>query len=237
MSTLLSLDDPNVALVERVVEALGSLCDSLVLVGGCATGLLVTNTRAQRIRATADVDLVVEVTTIHDYHQAERAFAARGFRHDTSDGAPICRWRRTGVIVDLLPSQPGVLAFHNRWYPVAVVSAQRLELPGGRLIRVIAAPAFIATKLEAFHDRGNRDFTASHDLEDIITVIDGRATLVDEVLVADAELRQYLAQQFAALLASRDFVDCLPGHLPGDSASQARLPALRSRITALTSIS
>lgn len=35
-------DDPNLAILEMAVQALGELTDSLVLVAGCATGLLVT---------------------------------------------------------------------------------------------------------------------------------------------------------------------------------------------------
>jgi hypothetical protein len=35
-------DDPNLAMLEIAVQALGDLCESLVFVGGCATGLLVS---------------------------------------------------------------------------------------------------------------------------------------------------------------------------------------------------
>lgn len=45
---------------------------------------------------------------------------------------------------------------------------------------------FIATKLEAFADRGGGDFLASHDLEDITTVTDGRPELTDEAAAAPA---------------------------------------------------
>ncbi len=50
-------DNPNLAILETAVQALGKLTDSLVFVGGCATGLLVTRTRANQIRATEDVDV------------------------------------------------------------------------------------------------------------------------------------------------------------------------------------
>ena len=39
-------NDPNLQQVELVVRALGELCDELVLVGGCATGLLCTSMQA-----------------------------------------------------------------------------------------------------------------------------------------------------------------------------------------------
>lgn len=57
-------DNPNLAILELAVRALGELTDSLVFVGGCATGLLVTKARASRIRATEDVDVVAQVATM-----------------------------------------------------------------------------------------------------------------------------------------------------------------------------
>ena len=39
---------------------------------------------------------------------------------------------------------------------------------------MVTAPYFMATKIEAFYGRGGDDFLGSHDMEDIITVIDGR---------------------------------------------------------------
>jgi len=166
------MDDPNLSILLPIVQTLGDLCESLVFVGGCATGLLVTTQRAQVIRPTTDVDVVVPAVTIADYHAMERAVEARGFRHDLSDSAPICRWVMDGVHLDLMPSESGILGFHNRWYPLALQTASQFELPNTQIIRVIAAPLFLATKFEAFLGRGRNDFLASHDLEDLITVLD-----------------------------------------------------------------
>ena len=88
-------------------------------------------------------------------------------------------------------------------------------------------------KLEAFKGRGNGDFLTSHDMEDIVTIVDGRATLVDEIAASTSELRDYLAAQFAALLVNPAFMESLSGHLPGDPGSQGRLPRLRARLRTL----
>lgn len=210
------LEDPNLAMLEIVVHALGDLCESLVFIGGCATGLLVTSVRTQQIRVTEDVDVVARVATIAAYHRIEAQLTQRRFKHDISPEAPICRWIGAGVTLDVMPSEPGVLSFHNRWYPLAVDTAQRVQLPSGRSIALIAAPVFIATKLEAFRDRGGGDYLASHDLEDIVTVVDGRPTLADEVSAGPPHLRAYLTEQFHALTASGEFLNALPGHLPAD---------------------
>jgi predicted nucleotidyltransferase len=72
-------DNPNLAILEIAVEALGNLSDSLVFVGGCATGLLVTRVRVNQIRATKDVDVVTRVAKIAEYHAIETQLTARGF--------------------------------------------------------------------------------------------------------------------------------------------------------------
>jgi predicted nucleotidyltransferase len=227
-------DNPNLAILEIAVEALGDLSDSLVFVGGCATGLLLTRVRANQIRATKDVDVVPRVATIVEYHSVEARLSAKGFKPDTSPDAPICRWLKEGVTLDVMPSEPGVLSFHNRWYPLAVTTAQTVRLPSGREIKLIDAPTFIATKLEAFKGRGMGDFLVSHDIEDIITVVDGRPALVQEIRSAVDELRAYITEELGVLMKKPQFLDALGGHLPGDSASQARLPALMSQLSELT---
>jgi predicted nucleotidyltransferase len=229
-------DDPNFTILSLAANALAELCESLVFVGGCTTGLLVTAVRAQAIRATQDVDVIVQVATAREYHAMESAVAAHGFAHDVSPDAPICRWVRAGLVLDLMPSEPGVLGFHNRWYPLAMETSERVRLPDGREIRLISPPVFIATKMEAFHGRGNNDYLASHDLEDIITVVDGRSELITETRRTSEPLRQYLGEQLRALLESNDFLDAIPGHLPGDGASQQRVPEVLRRLRELASV-
>ena len=230
MISLARPDDPNFAILSLAANALGELCDAMVFVGGCATGLLVTAVRAQPIRATQDVDVIVHAATARQYHAMEAAVAARGFSHDVSPDAPICRWVRSGLKLDLMPSEAGVLGFHNRWYPLAMETAERVQLPAGREIRLISPPVFIATKLEAFRGRGSRDYLASHDMEDIITVVDGRSELIEETRRAGEPLRRYLSEQFTGLVNTNDFLDSVPGHLPADGASQQRVPEVIRRL-------
>lgn len=237
MSENVLMDDPNLPILTLIAQSLGELCESLVFVGGCATGLLLTTPRAQAIRATQDVDVVVHALSTADYHAMEKAVESRGFKHDLSPEAPICRWVFKGVALDLMPSQPDILGFHNRWYPLAITTATQVKLLNGMDIRLITAPVFMGTKFEAFHGRGGNDYLASHDLEDIITVIDGRPELAQEIDQVDAELRHYLAAEITALLEDRNFLMALPGHLPGDAASQARLPELIRRLRAIGNMS
>jgi hypothetical protein len=143
--------------------------------------------------------------------------------------APICRWRYNNLEVDLMPMDSSVLGFANRWYPLAVQTAQEVALSAGITIRLISAPAFLATKFEAFLDRGRGDLLGSHDLEDIVNVLDGRPELVSEVAFTTPELRQYLAVQCRALLAMPGFMDALPGMVFPDESLAARVKLLALR--------
>ncbi|MBK7355655.1 MAG: hypothetical protein IPL29_06330 [Propionivibrio sp.] len=227
----MNANDPNVALLEVVAERLGDdLREEMVFVGGAVAGLLITDPAMPTIRPTEDVDLVCRAVALTDYHRVETALRARGFVQDMRPEAPICRWQVGSVIVDVMPSLEKILGFANRWYPLALETAQPVALPSGRLIRLIAAAVFVATKLEAFDGRGKNDFLFSHDLGDLLAVVDGRDVLLEECRGSPPELRDYLAERFRGLLALPSFIDALPGHLPGDVASQERLPELQAKL-------
>lgn len=221
---------PNIQQLEVVAEALGELCDELMFVGGCAAGLLCTSPNAAPPRVTYDVDVVAQVAALAAYHALEEKFTQRGFKRDMSPDAPICRWRLGELEVDLMPTEERVLGFANRWYPLAIASASFVALPSGKLIRLISAPAFLATKLEAFSSRGKSDLMSSHDFEDIIQVIDGRPGIEAEVIAAGGELADYLAIRFGEIVRSPAFENTLPGLVVFDELYEDRIHRVRQRI-------
>ena len=113
---------------------------------------------------------------------------------------------------------------------MALATATSAQLPSGTTIRLVTPPLFLATKFVAFADRGKADYLFSHDLGDLIAVIDGRDELISECLQCAAELRCFFRENTRALLVTRAFHDALPGYLPGDVASQARLPDLLAKL-------
>lgn len=204
-------NDPNLPQLRSIAVALGELREQVVFVGGAVAGLLVTDPLADTVRATRDVDAVVNASRAV-FHRIEAQVAQCGFARDVSSDV-ICRWvhKASGLLFDLMPVQPEVLGFTNRWYPLAVQTATRVDLGEGITIRLVSAVAFVATKLEAFASRGGGDFLSSHDLEDVLNIVDGREELVLEMSQAPAEVRQDVAAAFAPLLANRDFANVLPG--------------------------
>lgn len=220
-------------LLEFVAKRLGPLADEVVFLGGAATALLVTDQAAPQVRFTTDVDVIVEIATLADYYKLGQRLRALGFREDDREDAPLCRWRTGGVPVDVMPTDGAILGFGNRWYTQTLSTSLQVELANGCKIRLARAPLFLATKIEAFHGRGEGDFFESHDLEDLVAVIDGRPNIVDEVMQSIKEVREYLARELAAFMESGVFLPALAGHMPPDPASQARIPIVLERIEAI----
>ena len=218
-------------MVLHVAKKLGTLLDKVVFLGGSATGLLITDPAAPDVRMTQDVDVIVEAATWIEYHRLEKELLQKGFVQDTSEGAPVCRWLVGGVIVDVMPVSEEILGFSNRWYGPALQNSVKREITQELTIRLVTAPYFLATKIEAFRGRGNNDYQSSHDLEDIITLIDGRKELLGEIIDAPFDLRSFLADSFKKFLANSEFSECISGHLLPDRASQARIPLLNQRLT------
>ena len=217
--------DPNLPHLEVIARALGDLCEQVVFVGGSTAGLLLTDPLAEGVRHTLDIDAIVQAHSLSQYYRLEAQLEARGFIRDTGSEV-ICRWRHraSDVVFDLMPTDASVLGFTNPWYDEAIATAQVVELAGGLRIRLIAAPAFVATKLEAFLSRGRGDVLSSHDLEDVLNVVDGRPELADELATASPALRQAVASIVGQLLSNPDFINALPGliadpDVPASSAS------------------
>ena len=228
--------DPNVSIVELVAKALGPLREELVLVGGCSVGLLITDRGRPPVRQTIDVDLVAEVASMGAYyHSLIPKLKAQGFKESAED-ANMCRWKFGDLILDVMPSDESVLGHStNRWYAEVVRSASKVLLPSGLEILVVSAPLFVATKLVAFHDRGNNDYM-HHDMEDIINLVDGRPELSGEVDSAPSEVKEFIREEFDFLVGDQPFVDQLPMFFRPDAADQGRVPNLISRLRQLAGL-
>jgi predicted nucleotidyltransferase len=221
----------NIALVARQLTKLGT---EVIFTGGAIVGLLLTESGATDVRPTDDVDAIVAITQYADYVSLQEQLRKLGFKHDM-DG-PNCRFILDGLKVDIMPSEGTILGFTNRWYDIALRTAQEHLLADGTLIRVISAPAFIATKLEAFFDRGKGDLLLSHDMEDIVVVVDGRPELLDEIQAGDIDLLTYISDRFAEFVRDRQFIDSIGMHLLPDEGSQSRATIISDRINAISKL-
>jgi hypothetical protein len=120
------------------------------------------------------------------------------------------------VTVDMMPTEPSILGFSNKWYREGILKATSVELPSRQQIRIFTAAFFVAAKCEAFVGRGKGDFLASRDFEDIVTILDGRENIRAELFGAPPEIKYYLKTLFQNWLKLSDFPQSIIAHLPDE---------------------
>jgi hypothetical protein len=133
-----------------------------------------------------------------------------------------------------MPTAEEVLGFSNRWYPLGIETAIERTLAPGVSIRGVAPPLVIATKLAAWRGRGHGDILRSLDVHDIVVLSNGRPELADEPATQGVELRTYVAQELAALLAEPYFDYVVQSVVAGyGDVAQARATIVRDRLAAI----
>ncbi len=227
---------PNRERLLRTARRIAPLLPEVVFVGGQMVELLVTDPAAVRVRPTDDVDVVVRVTTRVAYHRLQQRLGTLGSSPDTRAGAPICRMRTSSdLVLDVMPLDEDVLGFTNRWYPLALDTAAALQLAPDLAIRAITAPAFLATKWEAFHHRGAEDPLMSHDLEDVITLVAGRPSVVAEVPTIPPDARQFITHATRDFLTGPWAAEIVAASLPDARAFPELTDSVLARLRALAS--
>jgi len=210
-----------VEMIEIIAEGLDYLLSKVVFVGGAVTSLYYDDPAAQKIRPTKDVDFIIEIYSNSEYSQLEEELRKQGFGHDISPGAPICRKIYKNIIVDVMPTNESILGFVNRWHSDSIRKAEITTLPSGQEINILPLTYFIASKIDAFKQRGNQDYLFSHDIEDVISVLDGRIELAI-LNNADNDVKKYLKEQFSIMIRDNRFIESIQGHIGYDSTSSTR---------------
>lgn len=203
-------------MLQTVAQALGNdLRERLVFVGGCSTALFITDKIVlESVRATDDVDLIVDLVGHAQWAQLQDLLRQKGFVESPEEEVT-CRMRLGDLKVDFMPGDENILGFSNRWYAKGIETAVTCSLTETLSIRCLTPQLFVATKLEAYRGRGNNDLLGSRDMEDILLVVDGREELVSEIQKADDDVRYYIAEQFKELLRHADFDHFLTGNIKG----------------------
>ncbi len=189
-------------------------------VGGASVSLYADRPSAE-VRPTDDVDILIELLNYNSYAELEAQLRQQGFENDHESGI-ICRFRVQGIIVDVMPTSDDILGFSNRWYAAGFSNAMEIRLDQECQIRILHPPYFIATKIEAFKNRGGGDGRMSSDFEDIIFVLNYRRAIWEEMEKSSADIRTYLRNEWAALLGNEYLYEWIGAHL--DYVEQDRVP-------------
>ncbi|NBX91636.1 MAG: hypothetical protein EB120_04620 [Proteobacteria bacterium] len=231
----MSAKSHNIQMVEIIASGFRELLPEVVFIGGATTTLYLSDETTKyesSVRPTDDVDCVIEVASRTEYAKLEKKIRSLGFKHSTSPGAPLCRWTYSGVTVDIMPTNPEILGFSNKWYKSGMDESIPFTLPSKLSIRIFTLPYFLASKLEAFKGRGKGDILLSRDFEDIITLINARIDIRTDLFNAPEEIKTYFRSEFQSLEKSEDFLQGISAHLPPErknaEGSRRILDILRS---------
>ena len=204
--------DINRLRLRIVAQMLAQLGQAVVFVGGATVSLYADTTLTADIRPTDDIDVVVELATYGAYSDLEDRLRALGFQNDMMSGV-ICRYRVQGITVDIMPTDPTILGFSNRWYADGFQTAMHYRLDEQTTIRIFTLPYFVASKWEACKGRGGNDLRFSTDFEDIIFVLDQAADAELQLRQMPDELYAYFRSEFATLLSRADIEESIYSHL------------------------
>lgn len=213
----------------EVATALGELNEKTVFVGGAVVGLYVDDPAADELRPTKDIDIAFEIVTLGQLEQLRQVLSEKGFHPDPEENV-ICRFLYKGILVDVMSTNEIGWAPANSWFREGFEYLETVLLKKITSIRILPVAYFLATKFEAFHGRGN-DPRTSHDLEDIIFVLDNRLNLVEEILASPDNVFRYLQSEFKKML-SPEMEEAIYGHMNPFSRKD-RFPLLISKLQAI----
>jgi predicted nucleotidyltransferase len=205
-------DHINKVRIKAVANALGELKEQVVFVGGATISLYPTREVFFEVRPTEDVDVIIEILNYSERARLEEQLRNLGFSHDIGSGV-VCRYQVGKITVDIMPTNDTSIGFGNIWYPEGYKNAIDHKIDDRCTVKILTAPYFIATKLEAFKGRGKEDGRTSHDFEDIIYVLENRKEIWKEMSPIPGAINEYLQDEFRKLLNDPNIFEWVDGHV------------------------
>lgn len=215
-------DHVNRTRIQAVANRLGELNEKWVFVGG-ATLSFYADELSDEVRPTDDIDVIIELAGYVHRAELEEKLRDIGFEHDVKSGI-ICRFKCQGIIVDIMSTSDDSIGGENIWYPDGLKHAIDHQVDDTCLIKILHPVYFLATKIEAFKDRGQSNGLGSKDFEDIVYILENRATIWEELDAADEKVKTYLQTEFGKLLANQRCYEWLDANVErGDEEAAQRI--------------
>jgi predicted nucleotidyltransferase len=214
----------------KVAKALGELNSEVVFVGGAMVSMYIDDAAAEDIRPTKDLDLTFQITTAGKLEQLRERLVQKGFTQTHEDNV-ICRFRFDDLLIDVMSTQAVGWAPSNRWFLPGFERAYPRQLDDVT-IQLMPLPFFLASKMEAFFDRGINDLYASHDLEDIVYLFNYAQTLAEQIQQTGGAVADYLKACVARMMQN-EIRSVIPGHLFYETADE-RFEIIMEKMKAIT---
>lgn len=221
----------NKELITIVANGLGDLLPRVVFIGGAVTELYApAETEIQEVRATEDVDCVIQLLSYAKFTAFEEELRNRKFVNEPDK---IMRWNYAGIIVDVMPDDETILGFSNPWYTEGIKHAVPYSLNEKLSIRIFSLPYFLASKLTALFDRGIGDLRLSKDLEDIVFCVFYCLDLADAIATANTKVQPFIKESIANLLQNPNIREAILCTLPGGEVNEENMELILERMNSM----
>lgn len=217
----------NIAVVAEVAEALQHIKQDMVFVGGAVVSLYANDPAADEIRPTQDIDMTLNIINLSHWEKVQAQLGELGF-HPNPFGHAICSYKYKDIPVDIMATEDGPFGPTNRWYKVGFENLWSTKAKD-QVIKILSAPCYLATKFEAFNNRGS-DYRISHDIEDIIYVLDNRIGIVEEIANDDTRIAVFIKEQLQIIINKGLMQEVLMAHIH-PLMLEERLPIVERKIT------
>ncbi|HRH07534.1 MAG TPA: nucleotidyl transferase AbiEii/AbiGii toxin family protein [Bacteroidia bacterium] len=214
-----------------MAKSLGDLNEKIVFVGGAVVSVYADDPAADEVRPTDDIDFTLELTGYGDWVALNEKLMAIGFSPNP-EGHAMCNFLYQGIEIDVMPSENSAIGTTNRWYKPGFEFVKEITI-GGQKVRVLSVPFYLATKFEAFNDRGV-DYRTSHDFEDIIYVIDNCTTVVKEISEAEEKVKSFIKDELRKVLGNSNVVEIIQSQVHPNMAA-GRYPLILTKIKEIVS--
>lgn len=217
----------NIAIVAEVAEALQEVKDDMVFIGGAVISLYTNDPAADEIRPTQDIDMTLNIINLSHWERMQERLRKLGF-HPDPFGHAICSFKYKDIPIDIMAAEDGPLGPSNRWYKIGFENLRTANVKDQE-VNILSAPCYLATKFEAFNNRGS-DYRTSHDIEDIIYVLDNRMGIVEEIVKDDSRIAHFIQEQLQEIIHKGMMQEVLVAHIHPLMLTE-RLPIVEDKIT------
>jgi hypothetical protein len=201
----------NLEVLFQVASGLGELIEQVVFVGGAVVSLYADSKFSDLVRPTSDIDMAVDIAEFGKQSDFQQKFRQKGFAPDIYSST-FFRHHFQSIQVDLISTSSSVFGDSNSWYKPGFskrifVELQDLQIP------ILPLVYFLATKFEAYNNRGGGDYRISTDFEDIVYVVNYNENVVDIVSEGDNTVKNFLLDEFMKVVSHKNFEEIIYANL------------------------
>ncbi len=216
----------SISAVAQVAAALKNLKEKMVFVGGAVLSLYTDDPAVDEVRPTDDIDMTINIVNLSQWEKLQDDLIMLGF-HPDPFGHAICSYKYRDIPVDIMGIEDGPFGPSNHWYKPGFENLWKVKAKDQE-INILSAPYYLATKFEAFSNRG-KDYRTSHDIEDIIYLIDNRTTIVEEVRACDQKIKMFIKQEIQQIINRGLLTEVFIAHIH-PLVVEERLPLVENKI-------